>query len=87
MCLATAVDDSRDKVRAAQNKHRAKDPAKHNARISAWRINNPHKHNAKEAKRRASLLLRTPKWCDAEELWIIEQAYELAQIRTQQFGF
>jgi hypothetical protein len=49
--------------------------------------NNLDKAAAYEAKRRALKLLRTPKWVDSEELWLIKEAYALAALRTKQFGF
>lgn len=45
------------------------------------------KKNADTAKRRAALIQRTPKWLTEDDLWMIEQAYELAVLRTQMFSF
>lgn len=42
--------------------------------------------NASIAKRRAAKFLRTPKWVGPEEMWLIEQIYELAALRTKMFG-
>ena len=50
--------------------------AKHKARILATR-----------AKQRAAKRSRTPIWVDKEHLGLIKQVYELAIIRTKQFGF
>jgi len=47
----------------------------------------PHKHNAKETRRRAAKLERTAAWLTPDDLWLIEQAYELATMRTSMFGF
>ena len=30
---------------------------------------------------------RTPAWLTVDDLWLIEQAYELAALRTKLFGF
>lgn len=73
----------RDNVRRCE----AKDIAKKNARIQVWAAANPHKRSAIEARRRAAKLQRTPVWLTADDQWIIEQAYELAAIRTAVFGF
>jgi hypothetical protein len=43
--------------------------------------------NAAVARRKAAKLTRTPSWLTIDDHWIIEQAYELAQIRTKMFGF
>jgi hypothetical protein len=32
-------------------------------------------------------LKRTPKWLTSDDYWLIEQAYELAKLRTERFGF
>ena len=38
-------------------------------------------------KRRADILKRTPVWLTEDDLWMVEQAYELAALRTRLFGF
>lgn len=49
------------------------------------------KHKARvlatKAKYRASKRNKTPIWVNKEHLWLIKQAYELAILRTKQFGF
>ncbi len=52
-----------------------------------WKINNKSKVNASNGKRRANLRNALPKWLTNDELWMIEQAYDLAQLRTKVFGF
>ena len=42
---------------------------------------------ATKAKQRAAKRNRTPIWVDKEHLWLLKQAYELAVVRTKQFGF
>ena len=42
---------------------------------------------ANKSKYRASKRNKTPIWVDKEHLWLIKQAYELAILRTKQFGF
>jgi hypothetical protein len=42
---------------------------------------------ANDAKRRAAKLQRTPAWLTVDDLWMLEQAYELAALRTKMFGF
>jgi hypothetical protein len=42
---------------------------------------------ANEAKRHAAKMHRTPAWLTADDLWMIEQAYDLAALRTKLFGF
>jgi hypothetical protein len=42
---------------------------------------------ANHAKRRAAKIQRTPAWLTVDDLWMLEQAYELAALRTKMFGF
>ena len=52
-----------------------------------WFANNKDKRASYQAKRKAAQLQRTPKWLTETDLWMIEEAYHLAQVRTQHFGF
>jgi len=52
-----------------------------------WKKNNPSKVRADTVKRRAALMHRVPKWLDEDDIWMIEQAYELASVRSKMFGF
>jgi hypothetical protein len=54
---------------------------------SKYRKENLDKHAAKETKRRAAKINRTPVWLTEDDHWMIEQAYELAELRTKMFGF
>lgn len=38
-------------------------------------------------RRQAALLQRTPKWLSEADIWMMQEAYELASIRTKLFGF
>jgi hypothetical protein len=60
---------------------------KMDAANKAYRKANLDKHAAKETKRRAAKLSRTPAWLTADDRWMIEQVYELAALRTKMFGF
>lgn len=42
---------------------------------------------ADNRKRQAAKLQRTPAWLTADDLWLIREAYELARLRTELFGF
>ena len=48
---------------------------------------NLHIYAKIKAKRKAAMLQRTPKWLTDDDYWMIEQAYELAALRTKMFGF
>jgi hypothetical protein len=57
------------------------------AKRSAYRKANPALGAAKAQKYHASKNNRTPNWLSVDELWMMEQAYELAALRTKLFGF
>ena len=48
---------------------------------------NKHKVNANTRKRQAAKLQRTPAWLTDVDYWMIEEAYELAALRTKILGF
>lgn len=52
-----------------------------------YRQNNRSMIVADRAKRRIAQNRRVPKWMDEEHLFLIKEAYNLAQVRNQVFGF
>lgn len=52
-----------------------------------WKASNTAKVRAYTAKRRAAKIQRTPNWLSSFDLWVFEEAYELAALRTKLFGF
>jgi len=52
-----------------------------------YRTRNAAKGTARTMRYQAAKINRTPGWLDADDYWMIEQAYELAAMRTQLFGF
>lgn len=60
---------------------------KRRVKINKWKQDNPHKVRADTVKRRTAKMKRTPAWLTEDDLWLIEQAYELAALRTKLFGF
>ena len=71
---------------ADQNKY-LKNKIRILARNKIWKTANPDRLQAADAKRRASRLQRTPAWLTEDDLWLLEQIYELAALRTKIFGF
>lgn len=51
-----------------------------------YREANKAKYNFLCQKRKIDLLKRTPAWLSDDDAWLIEQAYELAALRTQMLG-
>lgn len=86
-CLKEYADANKDKFREAVRRCAQKNREKNRLRISQWAKNNLHKKSANEARRRAAMMSRTPKWLTKDDKWMIEQAYELASIRSKIFGF
>ena len=52
-----------------------------------WSAANPGKDNACKTQNRLVRIKRTPAWLSEDDKWMIEQAYELAALRTKMFGF
>lgn len=75
------------KVRSAEWRRNNPNHAGAKAAKRKWKQDNPAKVRADTVKRRTAKMKRTPPWLTTEELWLIEQAYELAALRTKLFGF
>lgn len=59
-------------------------PEENAAHTAKWKKENPAKVNATNSKRRASKLKACPPWANK---FFIEEAYDLAQLRTKVTGF
>ncbi|MFZ9646481.1 MAG: hypothetical protein ACO29M_07380 [Fluviibacter sp.] len=75
-----------EKALEKKRKWREENRDKHNAINRAWNARNQHVKTAHEGKRRAAKLLRTPKWLTADDLFVLEEAYHLAKLRSQTTG-
>lgn len=90
------------KKRISDTAYRAANKAQCRAVIEAWSARNPEKVKAyakktkafnsgrvlaHTVKRRLAKIKRTPVWLTSDDHWMIEQAYELAAVRTKMFGF
>jgi hypothetical protein len=78
-----------EKARLKQVEWRLKNPHHANTKLvkTTWKKENPGKVRADTVKRRAAKINRTPAWLTDDDFWMIEQAYELAALRTKLFGF
>ena len=54
--------------------------------VSLWASDNKDRKCASSNKRRSAILNRTPKWVDEDELWVIQEAYNLAKMREESIG-
>lgn len=52
-----------------------------------YKLDNPEKVRADCTYRRISKMHRTPAWLTSDDRWLIEQAYDIAVVRTKMFGF
>ena len=68
-----------------QSKYICTDKYKQQKRVYAEQ--NKSKLTAKTRKYQAAKLNRTPDWLTPDDLWMIEQAYELAALRGHMFNF
>lgn len=77
-----------ERAKIKQRKWRANNPNHAGAKNSkkAYKKSNIGKVNADTAKRRTAKMQRTPGWLTPDDLWMIEQAYELAALRTKMLG-
>jgi len=77
-----------ERAKVKQREWRAKNPQHAGARAAkrVYKQNNVGKVNADTAKRRTAKMQRTPAWLTPDDLWMIEQAYEIAALRTKVLG-
>ena len=91
VCCKEKADANRDKRRLAVQKSTERNKLKNADRRSKsyaeYKKRHAGKVNAQNALRAKKKLCRTPRWLTADDLWIIEQAYDLAKQRTELFGF
>lgn len=83
------VEDRRKKTKDYRLKH-GRPPEKSNPEVKRkykQTLNGKAKNLASHTKRRTAKLQRTPAWLTVDDFWMIEQAYELAALRTKMFGF
>lgn len=76
-----------DALTARSRKFHAKNAVALNIKKQEYQRNNLHIYAKINAKRKAAQLNRTPAWLTPDDRWMIEQAYELAAMRTKMFGF
>ena len=75
------------KIRSAEWRRNNPDHPGTKAAKRAYKAKYPAKRQADVAKRRSAKLTRTPRWLTADDFWMLEEAYSLAQLRSYLFGF
>ena len=83
--------NNREKEALRAKEWRKNNPETHKRMVRKWREKNKVYYKSYMAivanNRRLAKIKRTPPWLTEEDHWMIEQAYELAQIRKNLFGF
>ena len=79
--------ENRNSCRATIVAWSVRNPKKVKLYVAKTKANNKGRVNADTVKRRLAKAHRTPKWLTADDYWMMEQAYELAALRTRMFGF
>jgi hypothetical protein len=72
---------------AKERYEKTKDLSKCRERNKSQYEKNKDKFAARTGMRRAIKLKSTPKWVDSEEKWLIQEAYNLAELRSKIFNF
>ena len=87
-CKCMAVDfEAKKESRLSQMKsnYEAKKPI-YAQRMVSWRANNKHKQAVYSSKKRSEILLRTPKWLDADAFAKMEEYYYTANMLGMHTG-
>lgn len=79
-------DANPEKMALAIEAWKEQNPERYKQMFKDWAAKNPAKVNAKWMKREAGKKNRTPSWLTADDLWMIEQAYDIAALRTKMLG-
>ncbi len=78
---------NKEHVARKDQAYAAKHPERRVLARTRWETANPGVSAAAKAKNRIARAKRVPSWLSDDDRWMIEQAYELAAVRTQCFGF
>lgn len=81
------AQENKEVVAARIKAWRDKNPGKMKAARAAWAAANKHKTLARTRKRQAAKIQRTPAWLTKDDIWMMQEAYELAIKRSKLFGF
>lgn len=75
------------KERATAKEYRTLNSVKVKTSKAEYAKRSSHIVNAAVARRRASKTRQTPIWVGSDELWLIQEIYDLARLRTKMHGF
>ena len=78
---------NKERVAAKDKAYAEANPEKKTKARKKWVQNNPGKDSASKALNAQKRQKRIPTWLSEDDKWMVEQAYELAAIRSKIFGF
>ena len=76
-----------EKVKKAAKLWAAANPEKVAATTKRYRQKHPDAYTAQAVANVAKRAKRVPQWLTSEDKWLLRQAYDLAKLRTEMFGF
>lgn len=79
--------NNKQHVEAKDRAYALANPEKKSAARKKWSQANPGKDTAAKKLNAEKRKKRMPTWLSEDDLWIVDQAYELAALRTKVFGF
>jgi hypothetical protein len=80
-------EKNKEKIKVQKQEYYVKTKTRFVEYAKQYASKNPHIINKAAAKRKAAKLDRTPLWLTEDDLWIINEMYELAAMRTNLHGF
>ncbi len=80
---------NKEKVQAEARKYYINNREKRLAAVKEWASNNRSKCNAMKKAYKATKIKACPEWVrnDPDLMWMMDEAYDLAQLRTKMLGF
>jgi hypothetical protein len=78
--------NNKERRRINNNNWWRNNPDKRLSKFKRFHKNNLSKNRQYVAKRRAAKLQRTPPWLTEDQLWLINEIYDLAALRTEVTG-
>ena len=78
---------NKDKVKSDQKAWGKANPDKVAAKRRRWAVKNPATYTALAVASVARRAKRVPKWLTSDDRWMMREAYKLAKLRTEMFGF
>lgn len=79
--------DNKEHVAEKDRLYAVLHPERRTKARNKWAAANPGKNTAAKARNHQARNKRVPTWLSVDDLWLIEQAYDLAALRTKLFGF